>query len=191
MKMFHVTICFTDLTNFTVTRDSQLQWCKENQRIWMALRGAGFQSHVKPCSHCSDTDVVKNGCDDGPYSTIFPCVSQAIQWVLAGKRSFHTSTFPWWSSCTWFHFTGDKNSSSSMWKFASCRYSNESSWTWNYWGCLGWNSGMLGVENLHPCHCSKGDIVPSLFYRLHGYKALWETAVISKYMNNQEMHHHR
>lgn len=82
---FLFTICFTDLTNFTVTRDSQLQWCRENQRIWMALRGAGFQSHVKPCSRCSDTDIVKNGCDDGPYSTIFPCVSRAIQWVLAGR----------------------------------------------------------------------------------------------------------
>lgn len=52
----------------------------------MALRGAGFQAHANPSHDCTDTDhVIKNGHDDGPYSTIFPCVSQAIRWLLAGR----------------------------------------------------------------------------------------------------------
>ena len=77
---------FTDLTNFTVSQDSQLRWCVENQRVWMALRGTGFQPHADPLQDSSDTDhVIKNGHDDGLYSTIFPCVSQAIRWVLSGR----------------------------------------------------------------------------------------------------------
>ncbi|KAJ7339433.1 hypothetical protein OS493_005831 [Desmophyllum pertusum] len=77
----------SDLTNFTVTRDNQLRWCVENQRVWMALRGAGFQPHADPSScDCKDgSHVIKNGHDDGPYSTIFPCVSQAIRWLLGGR----------------------------------------------------------------------------------------------------------
>lgn len=76
----------SDLTNFTVTLDSQLRWCVENQRVWMALRGAGFQAHADPSNDSADTDhVIKNGHDDGPYSTIFPCVSQAIRWLLGGR----------------------------------------------------------------------------------------------------------
>ena len=77
---------FPDLTNFTVTQDSQLRWCVENQRVWMALRGAGFQPHADPLQDSFDTDhVIKNGHDDGLYSTIFPCVSQAIRWLLSGR----------------------------------------------------------------------------------------------------------
>ena len=80
-------IYVADLTNFTVTRDNQLRWCVENQRVWMALRGAGFQPHADPSScDCKDgSHVIKNGHDDGPYSTIFPCVSQAIRWLLGGR----------------------------------------------------------------------------------------------------------
>ncbi|KAM7447198.1 hypothetical protein ABFA07_004627 [Porites harrisoni] len=75
-----------DLTNFTVTQDSQLRWCVENQRVWMALRGAGFQPHADPLQDSFDTDhVIKNGHDDGLYSTIFPCVSQSIRWLLSGR----------------------------------------------------------------------------------------------------------
>ncbi|XP_032240819.2 folylpolyglutamate synthase, mitochondrial [Nematostella vectensis] len=70
----------TDLTNFTVTRDSQLRHCVENQRCWMALRGAGFQSHADEEDH-----LIQNGLDDGPYSTIFPCVAQALRWITAGR----------------------------------------------------------------------------------------------------------
>ncbi|XP_027043743.1 folylpolyglutamate synthase, mitochondrial-like isoform X2 [Pocillopora damicornis] len=79
----------SDLTNFTVSRDNQLRWCVENQRVWMALRGAGFQAHADPTGNCTEITnghhVIKNGLDDGPYSTIFPCVSQAIRWLLGGK----------------------------------------------------------------------------------------------------------
>ncbi|XP_078382408.1 folylpolyglutamate synthase, mitochondrial-like isoform X2 [Oculina patagonica] len=76
----------SDLTNFTVTRDSQLRWCVENQRVWMALRGAGFQAHANPSQDSTEDDhVIKNGHDDGPYSTIFPCVSQAIRWLVGGR----------------------------------------------------------------------------------------------------------
>jgi len=76
----------SDLSNFTVTRDSQLRWCIENQRVWMALRGAGFQAHANPSQDCTDCDrVIQNGHDDGPYSTIFPCVSQAVRWLLGGR----------------------------------------------------------------------------------------------------------
>ena len=59
----------------------------ENQRVWMALRGAGFQAHEDQSSGCTDTEhIIQNGHDDGPYSTIFPCVSQAIRWLLAGRE---------------------------------------------------------------------------------------------------------
>ncbi|KXJ09840.1 Folylpolyglutamate synthase, mitochondrial [Exaiptasia diaphana] len=71
----------SDLSNFTVTRDSQLRWCVENQRVWMALRGAGFQAHAS----LDDDHVIKNGHDDGEYSAIFPCVAQAIRWIAAGR----------------------------------------------------------------------------------------------------------
>lgn len=74
---------FKDLTNFTVTRDNQLRWCVENQRVWMALRGAGYQAH--PIGSLDDDHVIQNGQDDGPYSTIFPCVAQAIRWITAGR----------------------------------------------------------------------------------------------------------
>lgn len=81
----------SDLTNFTVSRDNQLRWCVENQRVWMALRGAGFQPHADPTGNCTEITngdhVIKNGHDDGPYSTIFPCVSQAIHWLLGGRDS--------------------------------------------------------------------------------------------------------
>ncbi|PFX14100.1 Folylpolyglutamate synthase, mitochondrial [Stylophora pistillata] len=81
----------SDLTNFTVSRDNQLRWCVENQRVWMALRGAGFQPHADPTGNCTEITngdhVIKNGLDDGPYSTIFPCVSQAIRWLLGGRDS--------------------------------------------------------------------------------------------------------
>ena len=81
-----VSFYIVDLTNFTVTRDSQLRWCIENQRVWMALRGAGFQAHANPSQDCTDTEhVIQNGHDDGPYSTIFPCVSQAVRWLLGGR----------------------------------------------------------------------------------------------------------
>ena len=75
-----------DLTNFTVTRDSQLHCCDKNQRVWMALRDAGVQPHADPLQDSSDTDhVIQNAHDDGLYSTTFPCVSQAIRWLLSGK----------------------------------------------------------------------------------------------------------
>jgi len=52
----------------------------------MALRGAGFQAHANPSQDCTDCDrVIQNGHDDGPYSTIFPCVSQAVRWLLGGR----------------------------------------------------------------------------------------------------------
>ncbi|XP_031569550.1 folylpolyglutamate synthase, mitochondrial-like [Actinia tenebrosa] len=73
----------SDLANFTVTRDSQLRWCVENQRVWMALRGAGYQAH--PIASLDDDHLIQNGQDDGPYSTIFPCVAQAIRWITAGR----------------------------------------------------------------------------------------------------------
>lgn len=74
-----------DLTNFMVSRDNQLQWCVENQRVWIALRGAGFQAHANPSNNFADEDsTIKNGQDDGPYSAIFPSVSQAVSWLLAG-----------------------------------------------------------------------------------------------------------
>ena len=77
---------FPDLTNFTVTRDNQLRCCDENQRVWMALRGAGVQPHADPLQDSSDTElVIQNAHDDGLYSTTFPCVSQAIRWLLSGK----------------------------------------------------------------------------------------------------------
>ena len=52
----------------------------------MALRGAGFQAHfnLTPGSIHGD-HVVNNGRDDGPYSAIFPCVSQAIRWLIGGR----------------------------------------------------------------------------------------------------------
>lgn len=88
-------IFYTDLTNFTVTRDSQLRWCVENQRVWMALRGAGFQPHEDPSENCTNGDhVIKNGHDDGPYSTIFPCVSQAIRWLLGSRDPLITEFCP-------------------------------------------------------------------------------------------------
>ena len=86
-KLFYGIISSSELTNFTVTRDSQLRWCVQNQRVWMALRGAGFQAHVDPSNGSTDPEhTIKNGDDDGPYSTIFPCVSQAIHWLLAGRE---------------------------------------------------------------------------------------------------------
>ena len=86
---FFLNFSFSDLTNFTVGRDDQLRWCVENQRAWMALRGAGFQAHADPTGNYTEITnshhVIKKGLDDGPYSTIFPCVSQAIRWLLGGK----------------------------------------------------------------------------------------------------------
>jgi len=74
------------LTNFTVSRDSQLERCIENQRVWIALRGTGFQTNANPSEDCTNSDhVIQNGHDDGPYSTIFPCVSQAVRWLLGGR----------------------------------------------------------------------------------------------------------
>jgi folylpolyglutamate synthase len=49
----------------------------------MALRGAGYQAH--PIASLDDDHMIQNGQDDGPYSTIFPCVAQAIRWIAAGR----------------------------------------------------------------------------------------------------------
>lgn len=61
----------------------------------MALRGAGFQAHANPSQDCTNSDhVIQNGHDDGPYSTIFPCVSQAVQWLLGGRDPLVPAFFP-------------------------------------------------------------------------------------------------
>jgi len=52
----------------------------------MALRGTGFQTNANPSEDCTGSDhVIQNGHDVPPYSTRFPCVSQAVQWLLGGR----------------------------------------------------------------------------------------------------------
>lgn len=74
-----------DLTNFIVTRDNQLQWCVENQRVWIALRGVEFPGHANPQSNFTNNDsAMENGFDHGEQSALFASVSQAISWLVAG-----------------------------------------------------------------------------------------------------------
>ena len=74
-----------DLTDFMVTRDSQLQCCVENRRVWIALRGAEFPGHANPESNCTNNDsTMENGFDDGEQSALFESVSEAISWLVAG-----------------------------------------------------------------------------------------------------------
>ncbi|XP_015758597.1 PREDICTED: folylpolyglutamate synthase, mitochondrial-like [Acropora digitifera] len=74
-----------DLTNFMVTRDNQLQWCVENQRVWIALRGAEFPGHANPQSNFTNNDsAMENGFDHDEQSALFASVSQAISWLVAG-----------------------------------------------------------------------------------------------------------
>ena len=86
MKCFKsVVVSNADLTNFMVTRDNQLQWCVENQRVWIALRGAEFPGHANPQSNRTNNDsAMENGFDDGEQSALFASVSQAISWLVAG-----------------------------------------------------------------------------------------------------------
>ena len=51
----------------------------------MALRGAGFQAHASPSEELEQEHVIQNGLDDGHYSSIFPCVAQALQWIANGQ----------------------------------------------------------------------------------------------------------
>ena len=51
----------------------------------MALRGAGFQAHAPASEEENEERAIQNGLDDGHYSSIFPCVAHALQWIVNGQ----------------------------------------------------------------------------------------------------------
>jgi len=53
-----------------VSRDRQLQRCAENQSVWIALHSKD-EHHATQQSHAN--------------TTIFPCVTQAVRWIAAGR----------------------------------------------------------------------------------------------------------